>query len=913
MRKLFAPEVVQTSSLDCGPAALKSLLEGFGIPVAYGRLREACQTGLDGTLIDTVETVANELGLEAEQIMLPVDHLLLREAKALPAIVVVTLPNGMTHFVVVWRRYGSLLQVIDPAVGRRWLPAGQFASEVYRHTMAVPAAEWCEFAASDDFQVPLRARLANLGIAKAIIAELTGEALAAHGWRKLASLDAATRLLASLDAARGLPAARHRARLLRKFAASPGLIPPECWSAAASDEADQVLLRGAVLVRAKGKRKDVREAPLPASLAATVKAPAANPARALCHALRGSGRAATGLLLIALIAAAGGTLVEALLFRGLLDINTQLHLAGRRAGALVALWIFSLALLLFEIPMFATGLRLGRQIENRLRILFLEKIPKLGDRYFQSRLTSDMAERSHSLHKLRQLPDQALHLLSALAQMAAIAGGIIWLEPVAAPFALAACAAAVLPIFAAQFLLAERDLRTRNHAAGLTRFYLDAMLGLVAIRAHGAERNVRHEQEKLLGDWAHAAWRLQRAIVSVEALQLVATFACIAALFLMRPLAGAEAGRVLLAAYWALTLPMLGQDIGMLARQLPAHRNLTLRLLEPLGAPEQASAPLVKAAPEQASAPLVKTAPEQASAPSLKAAPEGIGEPQHSSIPIESAPLIEFQNVSAEASGHPILSEIDVAIEAGTQIAIVGPSGAGKSSLVGILLGWLTPSQGTVRIDGEPLDCERLRLSTAWVDPAVQLWNRSLFDNLRYGAPPEAPPIPEAISTAMLHGVLESLPQGLQTKLGEGGTLVSGGEGQRVRLGRALARRDAKLVILDEPFRGLDREKRRVLLARAREFWRGATLLCITHDLEETRSFDRVVVVEAGRVAEQGAPAELASCGDSRYAQLLAAEQRTRSGLWSGDLWRRIRIHSGQIVEELPRSTQENSRASEVA
>ena len=232
---------------------------------------------------------------------------------------------------------------------------------------------------------------------------------------------------------------------------------------------------------------------------------------------------------------------------------------------------------------------------------------------------------------------------------------------------------------------------------------------------------------------------------------------------------------------------------------------------------------------------------------------------------------------------------------------------------MGILLGWLVPSQGTVRIDGEPLDCERLRLSTAWVDPGVQLWNRSLFENLRYGAPPEAPPVPEAIATAMLHGVLESLPQGLQTKLGEGGGLVSGGEGQRIRLGRALARPDARLVILDEPFRGLDREKRRELLARARQVWRGATLLCITHDLEETRSFDRVVVVEGGRIAEQGAPAELAARDESRYAQLLAAEERTRSSMWSRALWRRIRIHSGQIVEELPRTAQENGRASEVA
>jgi ATP-binding cassette subfamily B protein len=228
-----------------------------------------------------------------------------------------------------------------------------------------------------------------------------------------------------------------------------------------------------------------------------------------------------------------------------------------------------------------------------------------------------------------------------------------------------------------------------------------------------------------------------------------------------------------------------------------------------------------------------------------------------------------------------------------------------------------------VRIDGGPLDFERLRLATAWVDPGVQLWNRSLFENLRYGAPPEAPPVQEAIAGAMLRGVLESLPQGLQTKLGEGGGLLSGGEGQRVRLGRAIARRDARLVILDEPFRGLDREKRRELLARARQLWRGATMLCITHDLAETKSFDRVVVVEGGRIVEQGPPQELAARSESRYAQLLAAEERTRAGLWSGALWRRILIHSGQIVEELPRAVEEsakgtdsappNQRASEVA
>src|SRR5215510_4642197 len=136
-RRWLVPEVVQTSAMDCGPAALKCLLEGFGVRVSYGRLREACQTDVDGTSIDTLEAVAAQLGLEAEQVMLPEDHLLLAASAALPAIVVVRLPNGSTHFVVVWRRHGRFVQVMDPATGRRWMSCAELRAELYKHSMAV--------------------------------------------------------------------------------------------------------------------------------------------------------------------------------------------------------------------------------------------------------------------------------------------------------------------------------------------------------------------------------------------------------------------------------------------------------------------------------------------------------------------------------------------------------------------------------------------------------------------------------------------------------------------------------------------------------------------------------------------------------------------------------------------------------
>jgi ABC-type bacteriocin/lantibiotic exporter with double-glycine peptidase domain len=203
-RSFLVPEVVQTSAADCGPATLKSLLEGFGVPLSYGRLREACQIDLDGTSIDTMEEVAVQLGLEAEQVMVPVDHLLAPASRCLPAIVVVRHPNGLTHFVVVWRRHGPFFQVMDPATGRRWMTARHLLDEVYRHRMAVPTAAWREWAGSADFLDVQRSFLAELRVSSEEIEAILGEALADPSWRALAALDACVRMTRSLVAAGGL-------------------------------------------------------------------------------------------------------------------------------------------------------------------------------------------------------------------------------------------------------------------------------------------------------------------------------------------------------------------------------------------------------------------------------------------------------------------------------------------------------------------------------------------------------------------------------------------------------------------------------------------------------------------------------------------------------------------------------------
>ncbi len=659
--------------------------------------------------------------------------------------------------------------------------------------------------------------------------------------------------------------------MFEQASSDPACIPEAYWSvkpAPPDDEGtEQLRFSGAVLLRVKGRAEAASA--LPPDLAAALREAPARPGRELLKLLRADGLFNPLALTLAMLAAAAGVIVEAMLFRGVFGLNGALAGSGRRWGAMAALAIFTGALFLLDLPLASSLLRIGRKLEVRLRIAFLEKIPRLGDRYFQSRLTSDMAERSHSIHQIRHLPELGGRLVRAVFELLLTTLGILWLDPPGAPWAIASAAAALLLPLAAQPALLERDLRVRGQLGALSRFYLDGLLGLVAIRAHAAERPVRREHEGLVLEWARAAFGLQRVAVAVDALQFFCGFGLAAALLFSYVGRNGDSAGILLLVYWALNLPVLGQEIALVAWQYPAYRNLTLRLMEPLGALEENAAPAGSALPSERSA---------------------------------NPAAIALDHVTVRAAGHTILENIDLEIPCGAHVAIVGPSGAGKSSLVGLLLGWYRAAAGRVTVDGGELDAgrlETLRSEIAWVDPAVQLWNRSLAENLSYGCEPGAAlALSPAIDAADLRQVLEALPDGAETALGEGGALLSGGEGQRVRLGRALLRPGIRLVILDEPFRGLARDQRSDLLARARRLWENATLLCITHDIGETRSFPRVLVIDGGKLLEDGSPAELAAMPGSRYRAMLDADRTLREGLWRDPSWRRIRLEDGLIAEE---------------
>jgi ABC-type bacteriocin/lantibiotic exporter with double-glycine peptidase domain len=835
--------------MDCGPAALTCLLGGFGVHVSYGRLREACQTDVDGTSIDALEDIANQLGLEAEQVMMPVDHVLLADDGALPALVVTRHPTGLSHFVVAWSRHGKYVQLMDPAVGRRWVRAERFQRDLYVHDFEVPQDAFEDWAASEAFTRPLGGRLAALGTDDATVRSLVEQATT-EGWEALAGLDAAARMAATTGEALATPDRWDQ-------------IPDRFRFARPGTDGD-VAIRGAVLVRALGVAPEPPAvADLSPELRAAVEEPRPRPTRLLLNLLRTVGGMRPAALAVVAVLAAIGVTAEALLVRGLVR---TVELGGTPSVA--ALLALAVSLLVIEGWLASTALGLGRGLESHLRSSLLTRLPRLPERYFHSRPVSDLGERAHRLHLLRQLPPLGVELVRAAAEVLALTVAIAVVSPGSAVPAVLGAVAAVGSALAMQPALVERDLRLRNHSGATARFYLDGLLGLVALQAHSAEPVIEAEHGRLLEEWRSAARTVARTVVSAEAVQGV--LGVVLTVWLVSGARGdaADPATFLLVAYWAMSLPVLGQRIGVLARQYPSYRNTTMRFLEPLSAPDEEwdaddSQPLAGAAGVE----------------------------------------VRLDGVSVVAGGQTILADVDLHLAPGSRVAVVGPSGAGKSSLVGLLLGWNRAAAGRLLVDGEPLDeahLARLRRHTAWVDPSVSVWNRSLAENLIYGTGRPAVD-PAAVDEADLAPVMARLPGGLDEELGEGGGLLSGGEAQRVRLARALLRPDVRLAVLDEPFRGLDRTQRRKLLDRARVWWPAATLLFVTHDVGDTLTFDRVLVVDAGRVVEDGDPRVLAEREGSRYAVLLRAETEATSAFADGH-WRRLWLEDGraQVAELAP-------------
>ncbi|TCT20737.1 thiol reductant ABC exporter subunit CydD [Thiobaca trueperi] len=228
--------------------------------------------------------------------------------------------------------------------------------------------------------------------------------------------------------------------------------------------------------------------------------------------------------------------------------------------------------------------------------------------------------------------------------------------------------------------------------------------------------------------------------------------------------------------------------------------------------------------------------------------------------------------------GRDALQGLSFEIPAGQRIALVGTSGAGKTTVVNLLLGFLTPAEGRILIgeqDLSQIDLADWRRHLAWVPQQPRLFQGSIADNIRLGVPDaDLDAVREAARRARADRFIDALPHGYENLVGERGAGLSGGQIQRIALARAFLR-DAPLVILDEATANLDPESERLVQEGIDELARDRTLLVIAHRLATVRRADRILVLDQGRVAEQGDHDTLAAAG-GYYARMLAASSSTR-------------------------------------
>ncbi|MDB5365083.1 MAG: msbA [Rhodospirillales bacterium] len=246
---------------------------------------------------------------------------------------------------------------------------------------------------------------------------------------------------------------------------------------------------------------------------------------------------------------------------------------------------------------------------------------------------------------------------------------------------------------------------------------------------------------------------------------------------------------------------------------------------------------------------------------------------------LDAAPMsIELERVSfayAEG-GPPSLHRVDLSVPAGRTVALVGASGAGKTTILSLIPRLYDPSDGTVRIAGQDVrnvSLASLRAKIALVSQEIAMFDDTVAANIAYASPNASQAaIEDAARAAAAHDFIQAMPEGYQTVIGENGVKLSGGQRQRLAIARAILR-DAPILLLDEATSALDTESERAVQAALQRLRTGRTTLVVAHRLSTVVEADRIVVLEAGRVVEQGTHQELIAAGGV-YARLYGTQLR---------------------------------------
>ncbi len=454
--------------------------------------------------------------------------------------------------------------------------------------------------------------------------------------------------------------------------------------------------------------------------------------------------------------------------------------------------------------------------------------------YFSQRLAGTLTGRITATSNAAFAVEN-LFIWNVLPPCLATVGAIAYLTVVSIPMALALTVISAL-VMLMLFRLAARGAPLHhgfaNRAARVEGELADVIGNMPLVRTFGALGREHSRFDRTVGREMTARRRslqyLERLRLLHAALTIVLTVAVLAWAITLWQHGQASAGDVVLVCTLGFTVLHATRDLAVALVDVTQHMarlaEAIATLLEPHGLREHpAAVPLV---------------PRR----------EGMA-------------FAAFENVSFTYPGsRKVFDDFSLRIAAGRRTGLVGPSGSGKSTALALLQRFHDLDRGRILIDGQDIaqiTQESLRRAISFVPQDISLLHRSILENIRYGRPEALDrEVRAAAEAARCRDFIEALPSGFSTIVGDRGTRLSGGQRQRIAIARALLK-DSPIVLLDEATSSLDGESEELIRQALDRLMRDRTVIAIAHRLSTLRSFDRIVVLDRGRVAQDGPPEEL--------------------------------------------------------
>lgn len=501
-----------------------------------------------------------------------------------------------------------------------------------------------------------------------------------------------------------------------------------------------------------------------------------------------------------------------------------------------------------------TAFRAAGTVKRALRDRVFRHIQALGPAWLAGErsgaLSEDLTRGIEGLHDYyaRYLPAMTLTALIPVAVLLVVLP-LDWLSGL-----VMLCTAPLIPLF--MILIGQGveavNQRQWKQLARMGAHFLDVIQGITTLKLFNASRREADVIARIADDYRHSTMQVLRlAFLSSAVLEFFATLGiAIVAVFI-----GFRLYQLELPIPDLLAPPEISFFAGFFVLLLAPEFYLPLRNL---GTHYHGRMEAIAAA-ERLAAILETPPPPRPAQPAI--------------LPPDARLAIRFTGVHyAYEPGREALAGIDFDLAPGERVALVGPSGAGKTTVASLLLGFIQPSAGRITVDGldlAALDMDDWRRRLAWVPQRPRLFAGTIADNIRLGQPQaDLAAVRSAARRAFAAGFIEGLPAGYETPVGERGVGLSGGQIQRIALARAFLR-DARLVVLDEATASLDPASEAAVQEAVDALARGRSLLVIAHRLATVRHADRILVLDGGRIVEQGDHATL-SVQDGAYRRMVS-------------------------------------------